>query len=80
MNNTNPYDAKTPQRWLQDIHDYLAGRYADVDRLFLWIEGRSEPIVDLSVVPSCIDCAELTEVSQQLWAFLGPLIKHDVDL
>ena len=41
---------------------------------------RSEPIVDLSVVPSCIDCAELSEVSRQLWAFFGPLIKHDVDL
>ena len=80
MNLTNPYDAKAPQRWLQDAHDYLAGRFSELDQLFFWIESQSEPIVDFDTVPSCVDCAEKSEISRQLWAFLGPLIRQDTDV
>ena len=81
LNNTNPYDSKEPQRWLQDIHDYLSDRNSDLDRLVHWIEHQTEAVAgDYSMVPSIIACAEIKEVSKQLWAFLGPLIRADVDL
>ena len=71
------YDKASPHSWLQSVHNYMAGRTEDMDRVLDWAEKQQgETPKDLS---SChglpfIDCAEYKEVSCQLRAFLGPLV------
>ena len=33
------YTGKETQTWLQNLHDYLSGRTADLDRLFKYVEA-----------------------------------------
>ena len=39
------HTGKEAQTWLQNLHDYLSGRTAELDRLFDFIESRQEDIV-----------------------------------
>ena len=38
------YNPKSPQTWLQDLCDYLAGRSADLDLVFDWAEQQTSEI------------------------------------
>ena len=38
------YSSKSPQTWLQDVRDYLAGRTSEIDRLLDWTESQTEEI------------------------------------
>ena len=76
------YDSKSPQTWLQNLRDYLAGRSADIDGVLDWAEGQS---TEIPMVPDqrpgqfpMIDIpAPAKEISRQLWAFLSPLVAND---
>ena len=75
------YCSKEPQMWFHDLRDYLAGRTAELDDLFDWIEGKSERIDRADEGDHlCIDCADTTELSRQLWALLGGLVKEDASV
>ena len=76
------YDSKKPDIWLQDIRDYIAGRTRELDQLVVRIEKQTEEIDRQAAerdYPGCIDCAQLEEVSRQLWSFIGPLIKDNTE-
>ena len=63
------YDKALPQLWLQSVHNYMAGRTEDMDRVLDWVEKQQGEIPkDQSVVQglSMINCAEYREVSRQL--------------
>ena len=63
--------------WLQSVHNYMAGRTEDMDRVLDWVEKQQGVIPkDVSGVSGLpmINCAEYREVSRQLWAFLSPLV------
>ena len=79
------YNAKAPQSWFQDLHDYLAGCSIDLDGILNWAETQTS---EISGVPNCGvgECpmfdqipVEFKEVSRQFWAFLGPLAASDSD-
>ena len=36
------YQPKSPQLWLQDVRDYLAGRCSDMDRVLDWVESHRD--------------------------------------
>ena len=38
------YDSKSPQVWLQSIHNYMAGRTEDMDRVLTWVEKQMSEI------------------------------------
>ena len=76
------YNSAKPLSWLKDVRDYIAGRTESMDYLLTWIEGQ-EAEIDVEEVeasgsaPMIVDAPSLKEVARQLWAFLGPLVKHD---
>ena len=68
------YDSKSPQTWMQGLHDYVAGRTSEMDGILDWVEAQVEEIGDLSLnqgqQPMVSFATSLTEVSKQLWALL----------
>ena len=72
------YDGKDPQKWLQNMHDYLAGRTRELDRIFAFIEQQTEPIT--RDPGFCIDSASNSELSHQLWALIGGLTKDHAEM
>ena len=41
---TTAYTGKDAQTWLQDLHEYLSGLTAELDRLFKYVESQTEEI------------------------------------
>ena len=78
------YQPKSPQLWLQDVRDYLAGRCSDMDRVLDWVESRRDEIEHSSLGSGFPMLEHIgvhpTEVSRQLWALLGPLVAADPSL
>ena len=72
------YDGQDPQKWLQNLHDYLAGRTRELDRIFTFIEQQTEPIT--RDPGFCIDSASNSELPHQLWALIGRLTKHHAEM
>ena len=81
LNRTGMFNEKTPEVWLQDVHDYMAGRTQELDQLINWAEQQTEEITPAVArsYAGCLDCASIEEVSRQLWAFIGPLVKENSD-
>ena len=73
------YDSKNPEVLLQDVHDYIAGRTQEIDQLLVWVEIQNEEITASRAASygGCLDSAPISEISRQLWAFLGTLVKED---
>ena len=70
---------KSPQTWLHDLRDYLAGRSADLDKILRAEQQPTEipmaPGQGLGSFPMPDQCpVEPREISRQFWAFLGPLV------
>ena len=76
---TTAYTGKDTQTWLQDLHGYLSGRTADLDRLFKYVESQTEEIKSLNIGFMLDLPATMGEVSRQLWALLGGLVKDHAD-
>ena len=48
------YDKVSPQVWLQSVHNYMAGRTEDMDRVLEWVEKQQGEIPkDLSASWAC---------------------------
>ena len=71
------YDSKAPQSWANDLRDYLAGRTQEVDRVLKWCEAQSEEIVQSRECEHLMLDHAHDEVSRQLWALIGALVKND---
>ena len=76
------YSAVRPLTWLKDVRDYIAGRTESMDPLLDWIEAQANDIDVEHVLlhgnaPMIVDAPNLKEVARQMWAMLGPLLKHD---
>ena len=75
------YRPKGPQAWLNDLRDYWAGKTAEFDRFFAWIELQEN---DFKSTGECsypmLGCQRPIEMSRQLWALLGGLIKDDATI
>ena len=71
------YTGKDGAGWLLSLRDYLAGRTAELDRLFDHIESQLDEVGnDLGFT---LQCASNEEVSNQLWALLAALLKEHSD-
>ena len=74
------YSASKPLTWLKEVRNYLAGRCSDMDPLLDWIERQENEIDDncprLSA-PMINHAPGPKEVSKQMWALLGHLLKND---
>ena len=73
---TTAYTGKDTQTWLQDFHDYLSGRTADLDRLFKYVKSQTEEIKSPDIGFMLDLPATMGEVSRQLWALLGGLAER----
>ena len=68
------YSGKDASGWLLSLRDYLAGRTAELDRLFDHIEKQPDEVTnDLGWM---LQCASNEEVLKQLWALLAALLKE----
>ena len=67
---TTTYKGKDTQTWLQDLHDYLSGRTADLDRLLKYVESQTEEIKSPDIGCMLDLPATMGEVSRQLWPYL----------
>ena len=74
------YDSRKPQVWLLSLRNYLAGRNEEMDPVLDWCEAQVDFIPKEARPPAMVDCAEPSEVSRQLWAFLGPLVAGDASM
>ena len=70
------FTGKDSQAWLLDLHNYLAGRTSDLDRMFDYIEKQTEPIATSDIGFMLDVPATMGQVSRQLWALIGGLVKE----
>ena len=70
---TSAYSGKDGAGWLFSLRDYLAGRTAELDRLFDLLEKSGDEVEN--DIGWMLQCATNEEVSKQLWALLAALLK-----
>ena len=73
---TTAYTGRDGSGWLLSLRDYLAGRTAELDRLFDYLEKSGDEAENN--IGWTLQCASNEDVSKQLWALLATLLKgHD---
>ena len=70
---TSAYTGRDGSGWLLSFRGYLAGRTAELDRLFDYLEKSGDEAKNN--IGWMLQCASNEEVSKQLWALLAALLE-----